>query len=811
MAFSRPYRRFLVFLLALLVTVGCRGGDRAQTSKSQVARTVPAKKSAGRTASVTTPPLEMATTSEATGVTLPAVPTAPAGTQEPVAYAPTEVKAHTNIILLFDASGSMTGPVESDTKIAYLKRVLKDLIVQPAPGGMQRSIGLRTFGSQFPLDQQQCEDSLELARVGKLDPEKLGPAIDALTPRGTSPIAFALQQAAAALPAGTADTDNMIILIADGGDTCNADPCLAARQIHEASTKAMVHVIGFDLDQDAEKQLRCVAEASDGRFFLARNVPELRSAADQALNANLPYNLRIKSFAGTTPLPTNVTIYRSGTRHVVDQGQSTGIKFLQLQPGSYDILIAYEESVQQPKPSKLLKGVEVQSSARAEQVVYFDLGTVALSGVAPSGDAVALQYAIGNQGEAKPFATVEGRVTPLKVILTPGTYTITARGPTVHDIPLLATLPRLALQSGEVREQAFRFETGELTLTAKTSQQVAIPVTYQIHSAATADPQTPVASGEVPAEGKTIALPVGLYTFSIEPRAAGLRGYLPVVLENVEIAARKTLTQEAVFPVGLLTLIGKEGDGRTSKTEFQIRRAGAENADAEILQQEVTEAALATVTLAPGLYQVTAVRLEGELTPPPSLVWESVEVTADQTVAKEAIFQLGTLRLASKDAKDQPLKAEFSIFRPGNATPLVVKRTTGDPVDVRLTPGFYDVQAQDVSSSSTIKPTIWLHEVPVTANADSDQVVTFTSGRVRITCRGANEASVPCHFRIFTYGQDAPLYAGETADNWKEFEMAPGYYYIEVGYDDTVHDYELKKWLNLAVAENQTVEQVVRF
>lgn len=754
--------------------------------------------------SVSTPPLDLATTKESTGINLPTSNGETEKKPEDVTFDPREIKTHTNVIILFDASGSMSGQIESDSKLSYVRNVIKDLIVQPAPGGMHRSIGIMAYGAKFPIADQQCTDLTKIAPLGQIKMDQIAPDLDAIVPQGSSPITYAIQEAAKEFPNGGENTDNMIILLADGGDSCGADPCVAARQIHAENTKTMIHVIGFDLDKEAEKQLRCVAEVSDGRFFLARNIPELRSSADQAMSANLPYNLRIKVFAGATPLPTTMTVYRSGTRRIVEQGQSSGIKFLQLAPGSYDILITYDESIQEPKPSKLLNGVEVQASARAEQVVYFDLGTLELDGIDPSGKPVSLTYNIFKKDEPQAFAKVEGKETPVKIVLSPDTYKIIANGPTINNIPLTATVPELQINSGETINKSFRFQTGEVKVkTALGDTEEGVPSKYNIYGTETDAP--PLASGEISQQGTDITLPVGTYVITLEPHQKHLQGHFPIILENVEITADEKIERLVRFPVGKLKLLGKESDGTTTKTEFQIRNIG----DKEVINRTTTINESSILPIAPGSYQITAVRIGGKLTPPPTIVWEEVEVVDGKTIDKEAVFQLGTLKLSSRDAKEQPLTTEFTIFRPGHEAPLVSKRTNGDPIEFKLTPGFYDVRAQDESATGNVRPTIWMHEIAITANGTTDKRIVFTSGRVRLTCRTANNKPIPCQFRIFTYGQDAPLYSGETTENWREFEMEPGYYYLEVGYNDV--DVVLKKWINISVDENSTVEEVIRF
>lgn len=758
-------------------------------------------------ASITTPPLDLATTTEASGIDFPKTAPEPEKVpNETLPFSPTLVKSRTNVLILMDASGSMAGPIESSTKIEFEKSVVKDMIVQPQPTGMQRSIGVRVFGAQHPLEAKACEDSHQIAPLGDTMADKIGPAIGAIVAQGMSPIAFALQQAAATFPAADNDTDNMIVLIVDGGDTCQADPCQAAADIHAGPSKAMVHVIGFDLDSTATEQLRCVAHNSDGRFLLARNVPELRTAADQALNANLPYNLRIKVFAGSIPLPAEMTVYRSGTRTVVEQGRTPGVKFFQLQPGTYDILITYADSLQDPKPSKLLRGVEVQGSARAEQTLYFELGFLELSGVSPYGEPVALTYALHTPGDTKALATIEGRSEPIKTALTPGEYVLMASGPTINEIPLTTTSDPLTITAGKKLGYTFRFETGELVLRAQTSRGDFVRAEYAIGLQSA--PDKTLTKGELHPEGNTIPLPVGDYVVVIRAGKGLLQNAPEVRLDQVTIPARDRVQELITFPVGNLQVIGKESGGTPTKTEFTLTRSH----ETDILWRTITKETADETTIAPGLYTIMATRLGGNITPPPVIVWEDVEIGEEKTTVKEAIFQLGTLQLLSKDAAGAPLRGEFTLFRPGITEPLATQRTaSGDPLILQLTPGLYDVRAQDVSASGDVKPTIWLHAIPVAANETTSREVVFTSGRVRITCRGTNNTPLPCSFRFFTYGQDAPLFSGATEEEWEEFEIKPGYYYLEVDFNDLAKSHHLKKWINVHVAENETVEEIVQF
>ncbi|MBI4237469.1 MAG: VWA domain-containing protein [Deltaproteobacteria bacterium] len=801
----------IVLLLLCSLATACHSPRRSQaptkaTRPAASATTPPLELTQTTTTTTTAPstPVPSTTTTVAAPGTIPPAPGDTGMTSVPLTTQ--EVKSLTNMALVIDASGSMGSAIESGTKLDYVKQVIKDLLVQPSPTGMRRAFGLRAFGSRSPAESNDCNDVVQIAKLGAVDPNKLGPALDGITPKGSSPIAHALQQLTEEFPDASTDADNVILLFADGSDTCNADPCVAAEQVHTGPKKVIVHVVGFDLDQAAEQQLRCVAQKTDGRFYLARTVAELRSSADEALHANLPYNLRIKAYAGSTPLPTQMTVYRSGTQQIVTEGRATGIKFFQLQPGSYDILVTYADSIETSKPSKMLKGVEVQASARAEQIVYFDLGTLELNGIDPNGQPAALTYNFLNARSNTAVGSAQGTGTPLSVLLTPGTYQINASGPEVNGIPLVATAERVVVAAGERAGHQFTFETGELLLRAETSQHQFISGHYQI--ALPEQPDTVLTEGDLPADGRLLLLPVGKYQIRVQATSPLYSGTAPLTLAAVAVATNDRSQELISFPVGTMKLLGKDGTGAPVETEFVVRRKG----EASDLVREVSPSAPIELTLSPGRYQIVATRQKMPITPLPSLIWDDVEIVGDRHDIREASFQLGTLEIVGKDAKNNPLATEVSIYRPGSGEdPVTTQRSLSGGVSFQLTPGIYDIRARDVSQGGIVHPTVWIRGIPVTANGATQQLAKFIAGKVRLTCRGTNDIPIPCGFRLFTYGQDAPLYAGETSDQWQEFEMQPGYYYLEAGYQDGDRDQLLKKWINLAVAENQTVEQIIRF
>ena len=110
-----------------------------------------------------------------------------------------------------------------------------------------------------------CAD-IELIAPPARDAAAVTAAAARLTPRGRTPMAEAIRQAAAAI----GDSGGSVILVSDGIETCHPDPCAVAQELARNGTRLVVHTVGFALgDPAALAQLRCMAEATGGRALTA--------------------------------------------------------------------------------------------------------------------------------------------------------------------------------------------------------------------------------------------------------------------------------------------------------------------------------------------------------------------------------------------------------------------------------------------------------------------------------------------------------------------------------------------------------------
>ncbi len=175
-------------------------------------------------------------------------------------------------ILVLDASGSMWGQIDGVNKITIARDVVGE-IVSDFP--TNQNLGFVTYGHR---ERGQCADIETLVDPAPGTAAEIIGIVEGLNPRGMTPMTDAVITAAQALR--HTEQAATVILVSDGIETCNPDPCAAARALEEAGVDFTAHVIGFDVrgEADALLQMQCIAEETGGRFLTADNAQELNQA-----------------------------------------------------------------------------------------------------------------------------------------------------------------------------------------------------------------------------------------------------------------------------------------------------------------------------------------------------------------------------------------------------------------------------------------------------------------------------------------------------------------------------------------------------
>ena len=173
-------------------------------------------------------------------------------------------------IIVVDASNSMWGQVDGVAKIEIARKVFGDLLRDwPA----DRRLGVIAYGHRRKGD---CTDIEEIIPLGPLDADSAIARISALTPTGRTPLTDAVEQAADALR--YRDVPATVVLLTDGIETCDRDPCALAESLERGGVGFTAHVIGFDVAAEDQPAIACIAERTGGRFLPAESADQLDAA-----------------------------------------------------------------------------------------------------------------------------------------------------------------------------------------------------------------------------------------------------------------------------------------------------------------------------------------------------------------------------------------------------------------------------------------------------------------------------------------------------------------------------------------------------
>ena len=173
-------------------------------------------------------------------------------------------------ILVLDASGSMWGKVEGRHKIQIARDVVENTVNK---WDTDIDMGLMAYGHRRKGD---CSDIELLLPPKTIDPQKFIAKAKSLNPTGKTPLSAAVTQAAELLD--YKNTKATVILISDGKETCNLDPCAVGNTLESAGLDFTAHIISFDVPKEDAAGMQCLAENTGGIFIEANNSDELEEA-----------------------------------------------------------------------------------------------------------------------------------------------------------------------------------------------------------------------------------------------------------------------------------------------------------------------------------------------------------------------------------------------------------------------------------------------------------------------------------------------------------------------------------------------------
>ncbi|MGX9571280.1 vWA domain-containing protein [Mesorhizobium sp. f-mel] len=181
------------------------------------------------------------------------------------------------VIIVLDASGSMWAQIDGKPRLEIARESLRT-VLQSVPA--DREIGFMAYGHR---EKGSCED-IELIvppQAGSAD--AVSAAADSLKFIGKTPLTSAVKQAAEALK--YTEDKATVILITDGLETCEGDPCALGKELEAAGVDFTVDVVGFGLTADEGKQVACLADNTGGKYIQASDEQALQDALVETIAA----------------------------------------------------------------------------------------------------------------------------------------------------------------------------------------------------------------------------------------------------------------------------------------------------------------------------------------------------------------------------------------------------------------------------------------------------------------------------------------------------------------------------------------------
>ncbi|RST85702.1 VWA domain-containing protein [Aquibium carbonis] len=183
-------------------------------------------------------------------------------------------------LIVLDGSGSMWGQIDGRTKIDIARETLSSVLSEVSPS---MNIGMIAYGHRVRGQCSDIETLVPMGPAGQTVPRMID-AANRISPRGMTPLSDAVRKAAEEML--YTERAATVVLITDGIETCDADPCALGRELEAAGIDFTAHVVGFGLTGDEGRQVACLAENTGGRYVPAGDADQLVDALRDTIMAD---------------------------------------------------------------------------------------------------------------------------------------------------------------------------------------------------------------------------------------------------------------------------------------------------------------------------------------------------------------------------------------------------------------------------------------------------------------------------------------------------------------------------------------------
>lgn len=221
-----------------------------------------------------------------------------------------EAQKPTRILFLVDGSSSMQDEWEGNDQGKFqAAQVLLNAIVDSIYAVNKNvEFGLRVFGANYHVSRSVCYDSRLEVTFSKQNIDQVKGRLHLIYPKGVSPIAYSLEKAALE-DINDPSYAYSLILITDGGETCNGDICAVMQRILNFRINFKPYIISLENSAPLQEEYACM-----GKFMILERSSDMPPVISEIMRDNNYF----KATESTKYVPETAVAPRSDTPAVVE-------------------------------------------------------------------------------------------------------------------------------------------------------------------------------------------------------------------------------------------------------------------------------------------------------------------------------------------------------------------------------------------------------------------------------------------------------------------------------------------------------------
>lgn len=169
----------------------------------------------------------------------------------------------TRILFVLDASFSMKNVWKTADRWSIAKNTLIE-VLDSLKDRNDLEFALRVYGHQADQKERNCKDSRLEVSFSRNSEERIKKKLQDLKPIGTTPIAYSIEQAARDFTIHP-NSRNIVILITDGLESCDGDPCAISREMQKKQVFLKPFVVAMGVMPNFFKELECIGTAKNAK------------------------------------------------------------------------------------------------------------------------------------------------------------------------------------------------------------------------------------------------------------------------------------------------------------------------------------------------------------------------------------------------------------------------------------------------------------------------------------------------------------------------------------------------------------------